>query len=104
MIVVVRVVVVQNVIASSSEIRCRPVELDMTVVHDDHPRHKIGKGCELMRDDEDGQAFGDQAGEHLGQDVLIGRIHPGRRLVHDQHLGFASQGPSDEHPTLLPAG
>ena len=44
-----------------------------------------------------------QPAEHLGEDVLVGGVDPGGRLVHEQHVGLGGERAGDEHPALLPA-
>ena len=102
-VVVVGVVLVQDLGLSGEEHVARPVEDDAAAVDDDDAGHDLDERVHLVGHDEHRHALGGQPAEHLGEDVLVGGVHPRGRLVHEQHVGLGGERAGDEHPALLPA-
>ena len=63
-----------------------------------------GEGAQLVQDEQDGGAVGDQLAQCLGEHRLAVQVHSGKRLVHDQELGFTGQRAGDQHTLVLAAG
>ena len=98
------VVVVQDVRSGRNELVPAAVERDPPSVDDDDPGHQVGEGGQLVGDDDEGEALGDEPREHLDQPVLAGDVDPGRRFVHDEDVGLAGQCAGNEHAALLAPG
>ena len=82
----------------------RSVVDDPAVVHDDGPVHQRRQRAQFVRDQQDRAAAVDEPVERGGERLLAGRVDAGGRLVEDQQVGLAGQGPGDEDPLLLAAG
>ena len=76
------VVLVEDLGLPGEEHVARAVEDDAAAVDDDDAGHDLDERVHLVGDDQHGHALGGQPAEHLGEDVLVGRVHPGGRLVH----------------------
>src|SRR6202012_3161108 len=66
-------------------------------------RHRVRDGLDflqLVRDEHDGLAAGPQLPHDPEQVLGLARGEHRGRLVQDQHLGLADQGPEDLHPLL----
>ena len=90
-VVVVGEVVVQDRGHAPAEGVTAAVERDPAPVDDDDPGDHVGEGLHLVGDDEHGDALVGEAAEDLGEDVLVSRVDPGGRLIHDQDLGLGTE-------------
>ena len=71
----------------------------------DHPRwiSRPASGADLVQhDDQRGPARTSSVSDARPA-PLVGQVDPGGRLVQDQQVRLAGQGPGDQHPLLLPA-
>ena len=77
---------------------------DPAVAHDDRPVDQRRHLAELVGDQHDGAAAVLELAQRVGERLLVGQVDAGRRLVEEEQVGRADQGPGDERPLLLPAG
>ena len=103
-VVVVAVVVVVDLgLAREEYVARRAVEADAARVDDDDAGQQPSSAPSSWVTIEHRDAALDEPVEHVGEDVLVGGVDPGGRLVHDEHVGLAGEGAGDEHPALLAA-
>ena len=86
------VVVVQDVRSGRNELVPAAVECDPSGIDNDDPGHQVGEGGQLVGDDDEGQAFGDEPREHLDQPVLAGDVDAGRIAFDGSRDEFVAAG------------
>jgi hypothetical protein len=78
--------------------------VDMTLVHGEYTPHVASDGAEVVRNDDDRNAFLVERAQHLREADLRVAVDPGGRLIEDQELGIRRERASDQDPLLLPTG
>ena len=87
-----------------SDLAGRAVGDEPAVLQEDRPLDDVGELTHLVQNRHQGQPLRAQPLKDLGQGLAAGAVDAGQRLIEDEQLGGADQGPGDEDPLGLPAG
>ena len=87
-----------------SDLAGRAVGDEPAVLQEDRPLDDVGELTHLVQDRHQGQPLRAQPLKNLGQGLAAGAVDAGQRLIEDEQLGGADQGPGDEKALSLPAG
>ncbi len=77
---------------------------DDRVVHAHQVREVSGHAVEIVSREDDRDSVLVQVSKQVQHVMAGGHVDPTRGLVHQQELRLTQQGPSEEHPLLLPTG
>jgi len=91
-------------VAQMSDLAGRAVGDEPAVLQEDRPLDDVGELTHFVQNRHQGQPLRAQPLKNLGQGLAAGAVDAGQRLIEDEQLGGADQGPGDEDPLGLPAG
>ena len=93
-----------SAVTQMSDLAGRAVGDEPAVLQEDRPLDDVGELTHLVQNRHQGQPLRAQPLKDLGQGLAAGAVDAGQRLIEDEQLGGADQGPGDEDPLGLPAG
>ena len=96
--------VVVGVVGLGERRERRTVVHQPAVAHHDRAADEVGQRAELVGDQHDRRAARHQTAEGGRERLLRLHVHARGRLVEDEQVGCAGQGPGDQNPLLLAAG